>query len=125
MKRRVHLIFPKDLVQKPLTWELSKKFDIVFNVRRAKITETAGESVLELEGAGFGPPGQGQVTLGGVPVQPELIQSWSDSRIRMVVPAAAQTDSPPLSTSRITGTGSTLTGMPTMASASSGVPPIA
>jgi ABC-type methionine transport system ATPase subunit len=50
MKRRVHLIFPKDLVQKPLTWELSKKFDIVFNVRRAKITETAGESVLELEG---------------------------------------------------------------------------
>lgn len=50
MKRRVHLIFPKNLVQKPLTWELSKKFDLVFNVRRAKITETAGESVLELEG---------------------------------------------------------------------------
>ena len=52
MKKRVHLIFSPTLVQKPITWELSKKFDIVFNVRRAKITETVGESVLELEGDG-------------------------------------------------------------------------
>ncbi|MBK8872223.1 MAG: NIL domain-containing protein [Elusimicrobia bacterium] len=50
VKRRVHLVFRSDLVQKPVTWEMSKKFDIVFNVRRAKITEKAGESVLELEG---------------------------------------------------------------------------
>lgn len=50
VKRRVHLVFRSDLVQKPVTWEMSKKFDIVFNVRRAKITEKTGESVLELEG---------------------------------------------------------------------------
>jgi ABC-type methionine transport system ATPase subunit len=50
VKRRVHLVFRSDLVQKPITWEMAKKFDIVFNVRRAKISEKTGESVLELEG---------------------------------------------------------------------------
>lgn len=50
VKRRVHLVFQTDLVQKPITWEMSKKFDLIFNVRRAKITEKTGESVLELEG---------------------------------------------------------------------------
>ncbi len=50
VKKRVHLVFRSDLVQKPITWEMSKKFDIIFNVRRAKITEKTGESVLELEG---------------------------------------------------------------------------
>jgi ABC-type methionine transport system ATPase subunit len=49
--RRVHLVFPTaDLVQKPITWELSKKFDLIFNIRRARITEKVGESVLELDG---------------------------------------------------------------------------
>jgi ABC-type methionine transport system ATPase subunit len=50
VKRRVHLVFRTDLVQKPITREMAKKFDVIFNVRRAKITEKAGESVLELEG---------------------------------------------------------------------------
>jgi len=50
LKKRLQLIFPSQVVQKPITWELSKKFDVVFNVRRAKITETIGEIVLELEG---------------------------------------------------------------------------
>lgn len=52
MKKRVHLIYPPLQVSKPVIWELSKKFDVVFNVRRAKITETVGEIVLELEGDG-------------------------------------------------------------------------
>jgi hypothetical protein len=50
MKVRLDLIFPSHLVQQPVIYRMSKKFDVVFNFRRAKVTETAGEMALELEG---------------------------------------------------------------------------
>ena len=50
-KRIVKLTFPKDLVKKPVTFEMAKKFDIMPNIRRAKVTEEVGEMVLELEGS--------------------------------------------------------------------------
>ncbi len=31
---------------------MAKKFDVIPNIRRAKITETVGEVVLELDGSG-------------------------------------------------------------------------
>lgn len=49
-KRVVKLTFLDESVKKPLTFQMAKKFDIMPNIRRAKVTETTGELVLELEG---------------------------------------------------------------------------
>ena len=49
-KRIVKLTFPQALVKEPLTFQMAKKYDIMPNIRRAKVTETVGEMVLELEG---------------------------------------------------------------------------
>ncbi len=49
-KRQLDLIFPEELVKKPVIWEMSKKFDVIFNIRRARVTETTGELVIELDG---------------------------------------------------------------------------
>lgn len=51
MKQALDLIFPQNLIKEPVIFEMSKKFDVVFNLRRAKITEKTGEIVLELEGS--------------------------------------------------------------------------
>ncbi len=50
-KRIVHLIFPQRLIKKPVIYTMALKHQVVPNVRRAKVTETVGEMVLELEGA--------------------------------------------------------------------------
>lgn len=50
MRQALDLIFPQELIRKPVIYEMTKEFDVVFNLRRAKITETVGEIVLELEG---------------------------------------------------------------------------
>ena len=50
MKTRVKLTFPQDLVKEPVIFTMAKKFDIMPNIRRAKVTATVGEVVLELEG---------------------------------------------------------------------------
>ncbi|OGX25728.1 MAG: ferredoxin [Omnitrophica WOR_2 bacterium RIFCSPHIGHO2_02_FULL_45_21] len=49
-KRVVKLTFLKELVKEPLTFQMAKKYNIMPNIRRAKVTETIGELVLELEG---------------------------------------------------------------------------
>jgi len=51
VKRQVELIYPTNLVKEPLIYQMSKKLDVVFNIRRAKVTPTTGEIVLELEAA--------------------------------------------------------------------------
>jgi ABC-type methionine transport system ATPase subunit len=50
MKKRVRLTFPQDLIKEPVLFTMAKKFDIMPNIRRARVTETIGEVVLELEG---------------------------------------------------------------------------
>ncbi len=50
MKTRVKLTFPQDLIKEPIIFRMAKKFDITPNIRRARVTETIGEMVLELEG---------------------------------------------------------------------------
>lgn len=50
MKTRVKLTFPPQLIKEPVIFMMAKKFDIIPNIRRARVTETAGEMVLELEG---------------------------------------------------------------------------
>lgn len=51
MKSRIKLTFPPDLIKEPVIFTMAKKFDIMPNIRRARVTETIGEMVLELEGA--------------------------------------------------------------------------
>lgn len=51
MKRRVKLTFPQHLIREPVIFSMAKKFDVMPNIRRARITETVGEMVLELEGS--------------------------------------------------------------------------
>lgn len=49
-KKIIKLTFPQKLVKEPLTFQMAKKYNIMPNIRRAKVTETIGEMVLELEG---------------------------------------------------------------------------
>jgi len=50
MNTRFKLTFPQDLIKEPVIFTMAKKYDIIPNIRRAKITETFGEMILELEG---------------------------------------------------------------------------
>lgn len=49
MKKRVKLTFPQDLIKEPVIFNMAKNFDIMPNIRRARVTETVGEMILELE----------------------------------------------------------------------------
>jgi ABC-type methionine transport system ATPase subunit len=50
MKRRVKLTFPPHLIKEPVIFTMAKQFNVMPNIRRARVTETAGEMVLELDG---------------------------------------------------------------------------
>ena len=50
-KKQVTLVFPQHLIKEPVIYMMAKEYDIIPNIRRAKITETVGEVTLELEGA--------------------------------------------------------------------------
>jgi len=52
MKRRVRLTFPQNLIKEPVIFTMAQQFNVVPNIRRARVTETVGEMVLELEGTG-------------------------------------------------------------------------
>ena len=49
-KLRVRLTFPQELIKEPVLFRMSKKYDVMPNIRRARVTDTFGEIVLELEG---------------------------------------------------------------------------
>lgn len=51
MKKRVKLTFPQHLIKEPVIFNMAKTYDVMPNIRRARVTETVGEMVLELEGA--------------------------------------------------------------------------
>jgi ABC-type methionine transport system ATPase subunit len=50
MKQRVKLTFPQHLIKEPVIFTMAKKYDVMPNIRRARVTETMGEMILELEG---------------------------------------------------------------------------
>ena len=50
-KKRVTLTFPQELIKEPVIFRMAKQFDLVPNIRRAKVTETVGEVTLELSGS--------------------------------------------------------------------------
>lgn len=48
---RVMLIFPPDLVREPVIYTVAKTHRLVPNIRKARVTEAAGEATLDLSGA--------------------------------------------------------------------------
>jgi ABC-type methionine transport system ATPase subunit len=51
MKKRVKLTFPQQLIKEPVIFTMAKQFNVMPNIRRARVTETVGEMILELDGA--------------------------------------------------------------------------
>ncbi len=49
-KKKVHLVFPQKLIKEPVIYTMAREYNVIPNIRRAKVTETAGEMTLELEG---------------------------------------------------------------------------
>lgn len=47
---RLFVSFPEEIVDRPLLYEIVKKFDVVPNVRRANVEERTGWLILELHG---------------------------------------------------------------------------
>lgn len=50
MKKRVKLTFPPQLIKEPVIFTMARQFNVMPNIRRARVTETVGEMILELEG---------------------------------------------------------------------------
>ncbi len=51
MKKRVKLTFPQQLIKEPVIFTMAKQFNVMPNIRRARVSETVGEMVLEMEGS--------------------------------------------------------------------------
>ncbi len=49
--RKVMLKYPEHLIQEPVLFRMVRQFDVMPNIRRARVTDTIGEIVLELEGS--------------------------------------------------------------------------
>ncbi|WP_134390967.1 NIL domain-containing protein [Methylacidiphilum sp. Yel] len=50
IKQRYWLSLDGNLCKRPLIWELSRNFDLIFNIRNASITGEIGIIGIELEG---------------------------------------------------------------------------
>ena len=48
--RKVWLTFPRDLVDRPLIWEVSQRYKVVTNIRQASVSKDIGLVGLELSG---------------------------------------------------------------------------
>ena len=48
--KRVKFTYEKEMIKRPIISEMSRKFDILTNIRRADVREDMGWVVLELEG---------------------------------------------------------------------------
>ena len=49
-KQQVKLTFPEELIREPVIGKMTKQYQVMPNIRRAKVTETLGELVMELQG---------------------------------------------------------------------------
>jgi ABC-type methionine transport system ATPase subunit len=47
---RLFVSFPEELVDRPLVYELVKRFDVVPNIRRANVEQHSGWLIVELDG---------------------------------------------------------------------------
>ena len=51
MDVRLFVSFPEELVDRPMVYEVVKRFDVVPNIRRANVEQHSGWVILELTGA--------------------------------------------------------------------------
>ena len=51
VKKQVTLFFPQHLIKEPVIYMMAKDYDVIPNIRRARVTENVGEVTLELEGS--------------------------------------------------------------------------
>jgi ABC-type methionine transport system ATPase subunit len=49
-KTKLYLTYPKALVREPLLYKLLKRFDVVFNIRGASVSDEIGIIAIELDG---------------------------------------------------------------------------
>ena len=49
--RKVMLKYPEHLIQEAVLFKMVRQFDVMPNIRRARVTDTVGEIALELEGS--------------------------------------------------------------------------
>jgi len=47
---RLFVSFPEELVERPMVYEIVKRFDVVPNIRRANVEAHSGWMILELQG---------------------------------------------------------------------------
>lgn len=47
---RYYLSYPRELIREPILYHLVKKFDLVFNIRGASVSEEMGLVAVEFEG---------------------------------------------------------------------------
>jgi hypothetical protein len=47
---RLWLMYPPKLIKEPLIWQLTRKFDVITNIRQASVTDEIGIVSLELDG---------------------------------------------------------------------------
>jgi ABC-type methionine transport system ATPase subunit len=45
------LKYPENLIQEPVLFNMVRHYDVMPNIRRARVTDTVGEIALELEGS--------------------------------------------------------------------------
>lgn len=50
-KKRVTLTFPQSLIKEPVIYRMSKECNLIPNIRKARVTESEGEVILDLEGS--------------------------------------------------------------------------
>ncbi|MFQ5881566.1 MAG: NIL domain-containing protein [Candidatus Methylomirabilales bacterium] len=48
--RRVSLTYPTHLIKEPVIYRVSKEYNLVPNIRKARVTDTTGEVVLDFQG---------------------------------------------------------------------------
>lgn len=48
---RLHLTFPRHMIDEPLIYRLGRELDVVTNIRRANVDETVAWVIVEIEGS--------------------------------------------------------------------------
>lgn len=49
-RQRFWLTFSAETAKKPLIWQMSQKYEVIFNIRNSSVTAEVGLIALELEG---------------------------------------------------------------------------
>jgi ABC-type methionine transport system ATPase subunit len=50
IRERYYLSYPRELIREPILYQLVKRFDLVFNIRGASVSEEMGLVAVEFEG---------------------------------------------------------------------------